>query len=450
MKISALLLLGILCTFNLFAQNKDTVVVLFEITDQDNVAIEGVRVGVTQDNFIQEVISNSEGEAFCRIEKFGEMKARFWHPDYSRHTFIEEIYNNSTLDTLRFSVTLTSLSTLILDEVVVTVPGVPQVVYGSKLLSVQDFEITDNYDAVLLTYPKQLKKGSRLLLYDMVSEVKDSIEIEGEAVELTRDYEGHIYLIHAKGCKRIIVNGDKLEAIDLSLFHFQRYIAPIIGTSESKMFFSTYDAYYPAFDYFYLNVIDSTYTKFASVMDEQMMEEYRAEYRFVDHQDPIAVRQKLAAKNLELQTGIDAEVLYGRQIFTRSIYYEPPYAPIFKMDKYLFLFDYQCDSMKIFDDNGKLLNEKEITHDHNDRKTGWKGNILHDRVKNTVYALYEKGGFHYLHRINLTTGELKNPIRLNHRYAESIQVINGKVYYIYRPFESYQKKYFWMEKLPKK
>lgn len=444
------ILFGLLVSFNSLAQNSDSVVVLFEITDQDGTSIDGVRVAITQGNSAKEVVSDTQGEATCKIEKFGEMKARFWHPDYSRHTFIEEIYNNSSLDTLRFQVTLTSLSTLILDEVVVTVPGVPKIVFESKLLSVQDFEITDNYDAVLLTYPKQLKKGSKLLLYDMISEVKDSLEIEGEAIELTRDYEGHIYLIHAHGCARIIVNGDKFEVINVHPYYFQRYLAPIVGTTKSKMFFSTYDAYYPAFDYFYLDVVDSSYTKFASVIDKEMMEEYRAEYRFVDHHDLIAVRQKLAAKNMELQTGIDAEVIYGRQAFTSSIYYEPPYAPMFKMDKYLFLFDYQCDTMKIFDDNGKLLSEKSISHDQNARKKGWKKNLLHDRITNKVYALYEKGGFHYLHRINLTTGELKDPVRLHHRYAEAIQVVNGKVYYIYRPFESYQKKYFWMEKLPKR
>lgn len=450
MKTTITLVLGLLFSIHSFAQRTDSVVVIFEITDQDNdTPIEGVRVAITQGDAVQEVASNNDGEAFCTIEKFGEMKARFWHPDYSRHTFIEEIYNNSTLDTLRFSVSLTSLSTLILDEVVVTVPGVPKVVYSSKLLSVQDFEITDNYDAVLLTYPKQLKKGGRLLLYDMVSEVKDSIEIKGEAIELVRDYEGHIYLLHSGGCARIIVNQDQMEVINLSAFYYHRYIAPIVGTTTRKMFFSTYDAYYPAFDYFYLNVIDSTYTKFASVIDIELMAEYRAEYRYVDHHDPIAIRQKLAAKNLELQTGVDAEIIYGRGTFTRSPYYKAPYAPMFKMDNYLFLFDYHCDSMKIFDDNGKLLSEKRITHDHNERKTGWKRELLHDRVKNKVYAVFEKGGFHYLQRINLTTGKLKLPMKLHHRYAEEIQVVNGNVYYIYRPFESYQKKYLWMEKLPK-
>lgn len=444
------LLFGTFFSFCSFAQQSDSVVVIIEIVDQDSRQIEGVRVAITEGNSTLEIVSNEKGIATCRIGRFGEMKARFWHPDYSRQTIIEDIYDNSTLDTLYFTTSLTALSTLELDEVVVTVPGVPKVVFSSKLLSVQDFEIIDKDNAILLTYPKQLKKGSRLLLFDMDKTVLDSIEIEGEAVELVRDYENHVYLIHKEGCKRIIVSQNALKTIDISLYHYQRYLAPIVGTTKNKMFFSTYDEHYPAFDYYYLNVDDSSYTKFASVIDEVMMEQYRAEYRFVDHKDPIAVRQKLMIKNLELQTGIDAEIIYGRQFFTGSILYEAPFAPMFQLDDYLFLFDYHCDSLKTFDKNGKLLSEVSIAHDINERKSGWQKMLIKDRARNKIYAVFEKGGFHYLHRINLTTGELFTPIKLNHRYAEGIQVHNGYIYYVYRPFESNQKKYFWKEKLPRK
>ncbi|PHR25110.1 MAG: hypothetical protein COA38_16190 [Fluviicola sp.] len=450
MKINYLLVLALFCSFNLFAQSNDSVLVVFDITDQDDIKIEDVRVTISQGASIVEVNSNILGKAECRVEKFGELKATFRHPDYSTSTIIEKIYPNSTLDTLYYRVVLTSISTLNLAEVIVTVPGVPTVIFGSKKLSVQDFEIVDQDNAILLTYPKQLKKGSKLLLYDLDNIVKDSIEIDGEAVELRRDYEGHIYLVMKDICKRIIINKNKIETIDISLYHYLRHIDPVVGVSKSKMFFSTYDQYYPAFDYVYLDVIDSTYTKFTSVIDREMMTEYRAEYRYVDMSDNDAVQLKLAAKNKELATGIDAEVLFGRKYFTGSIYYKAPFAPMFKMDDYLFLFNYHCDSLKTFDDNGKLLAGVGITHDHEKRKRGWQKLLLQDRIKNKVYVGYEIDGFHYLRRVNLSSGKLYAPIKLNHRYVENVQVYDGFIYYIYRPFESYQKKYFWREKLPRK
>lgn len=447
MKINFILILALFCSFNLFGQRSDSVVIVFDISEDDE-KIDGVRVTISQGTSTIEVNSNIFGKAICRVEKFGEFRAAFRHPEYAASTIIKELYNNSALDTLHYKIELMSINTLNLDEIIVTVPGIPQVVYSSKRLSVQDFEIVDQNNAILLTYPKQLKKGSRLLLYDMDGIVKDSIEIDEVAVELTRDYEDHIYLILKNGCKRIIVNENKLEIIDLSLYHYRRYIEPIIGATKRKMFFSTYDQYYPAFDYFYLDIIDSSYTKFVSIIDRELMIEYRAEYRYVNMQDNDAVQLKLAEKNRELATGIDVEVLFGRKYFTSSIYYEAPFAPMFKVNKNLFLFDYHCDSLKVFDDEGAFLFEKPITHDQDERKNGWEKLLIQDRVKNKIYVAYQKGGYYYLQRVNLLSGELKDPIKLNHRYAENIQVYNGFIYYIYRPFESYQKKYFWREKLP--
>jgi hypothetical protein len=302
---------------------------------------------------------------------------------------------------------------------------------------------------VLLAYPKQLKKGSQLLLYDMSKTVKDSIEITEEAVELKRDYEGHIYLIHKNGCKKIVINNNKLTTIDISLYYLNRYVLPIVGTTRNKMFFSTYDALYPAFDYFFLDFGDSVYTKFASVSDDEMLEHYRAAYAFVDMRDRIAVREKLQTKREELATGVDAEVIYGRRYFTQSIYYRPPFAPMFQIDNSFYLFDYHCDSLKTYDANGELQNRLPITHDFNVRKSGWQEMLIKDRIKDVIYTVYERGGFYYLNAVNLSNGELADPIKLNHRYVEGIQVHNGFIYYTYRPFESYQKKYFWRERLPR-
>lgn len=444
-------LLFVLLLFNtgiLLAQQNDSIIVVFTISDQNGVSVPDVWLTINQGIFAQDVVSNELGKAICKVEKYGEIKTTFTHTYYTKLTTIEEIHENTQLDTIYFKVTLTSIKSLNLAEVKVNAPGVPEIVYSSKLNSVQDFEILDQNNIVLLTYPKRLKKSSQLLLYNPLGSVKDSIEIEKEAIELIRDYEGHLYLIHTNGCMRIFVSEDKLDLLDISLLYLKRYLMPIVGVSESKMYFSTYDKLYPSFDYYFYNVIDSTYTKFASVIDDEMMEMYRAEYRFADMNNPIDTRRKLEAKNYELSTGIDAEVYYGRKYFTQSVYYEPPFGPMFQLNDNLYLFDYHCDSLKVFNTEGILLSKVSITHDHNERRNGWQKRLIMDPVLKTIYALYERAGFSYLNAINLSNGKLRSPIKLNNRYAEGIQVYNGYIYYVYRPFESYQKKYFWREKTP--
>ena len=165
----------------------------------------------------------------------------------------------------------------------------------------------------------------------------------------------------------------------------------------------------------------SVYEKFATVKDAEMLEQYRAEYRFANIHDPIEVRRKLDAKNYELATGIDAEIYYGRKYFTRTVYYEPPYAPMFKIRDSLYLFDYHCDTLKKYNVDGELSSMFTITHDHNERKTGWQKVLIEDRLKNSVYVLYQRGGFYYINKVNLLNGELLDPIKLNHRYVEGVQ-----------------------------
>ena len=74
-----------------------------------------------------------------------------------------------------------------LKEVVVKAPGVPDTIFESKRLSVADFEIQQDGKLVLLTYPKQLRKGSELLLFDGV-DILNNFSVPGIAEELVRDY----------------------------------------------------------------------------------------------------------------------------------------------------------------------------------------------------------------------------------------------------------------------
>ena len=68
-----------------------------------------------------------------------------------------------------------------------------------------------------------------------------------------------------------------------------------------------------------------------------------------------------------------------------------------------------------------------------------------DKVQNQWYALFESGGRNYLKFIDVSTGETKKAFKLHYRFTENIQVIDGFVYYIYRPYASAQRKYLYRE-----
>ena len=51
-------------------------------------------------------------------------------------------------------------------------------------------------------------------------------------------------------------------------------------------------------------------------------------------------------------------------------------------------------------------------------------------------------------RVNTKTGAINKQIKLKHRYVDEIKVYDNFVYYIYREFESIQKKTLYKERLP--
>ena len=173
------------------------------------------------------------------------------------------------------------------------------------------------------------------------------------------------------------------------------YIAPIVDTSVSKYYFSNYNPDFPAFDYFTYDLDDSSYRKIAQVEDELMMELYRSEYKWVD------VRTKLWAKDMENETGIDAEIWVGASYFTQSIYYKELYAPLFKRNDTLFLFDHYKNLLFRFNEMGDVMDSIPIFYHLQPKQTGWKKLLLQDQTTGQVYVVYEKVGQYYLQRLDL-------------------------------------------------
>ncbi|MCF8410811.1 MAG: hypothetical protein K9G31_05885, partial [Crocinitomicaceae bacterium] len=224
--------------------------------------------------------------------------------------------------------------------------------------------------------------------------------------------------------------------------YFIKYIAPIVDTNRMKMYLNNFNEVYPAFDYFTFDKLDSSYRKLMHIEDEFMMELYKSEYKWMD------VRTKLWAKNKEIESGIEAEVWVGASYFTQSLYYQEAYAPLFHRNDSLFIFDYAHDQLCIYSSYGEALKTVPIYHHYNPNRSGWKKQIIQDKVTGALYAIFEMNGFSYLGLIDILTGKISNKVKLAFKYVDKIRVNNNFVYYVYRPYESTQKKYLYKEQLP--
>ena len=171
------------------------------------------------------------------------------------------------------------------------------------------------------------------------------------------------------------------------------------------------------------------------------MELYRSEYKWVD------VRTRLWAKQKEIETGVDAQIWVGATYFTQSIYYKVPFAPLFKVRDSIYVLNFQTDLISVYNAFGQELRSLPLLFHYHKEKTGWKRIILKDNATQSLYAVFEKDGISYLGKIDLRTGRIQTKHRIYHKYVEKIRIHNGHAYYIYRPFESIQKRFLYSEKL---
>lgn len=350
-------------------------------------------------------------------------------------------FKHTHKDTAALTIYL-NFRTIVGKEVVIQNPFEPVRMFGSERVSVEDFEVLDNDKLLLLTYERKLKKGSELLMTDYNEKIIAQLPTGGLARELLRDFRGNIHLITEDWVYNVHPEAEFMRLYRIDKPYFLRYVAPLIDTVDTRMYFSNYSEVYPAVDYFYFDRTDSLYGKIVEVEDAVMMEMYLSEYKWVD------VRTKLWAREQERKLGIDKEIIIGATIFTQSIFYKEIYAPLFVRNDSLFVFDHYKDLLFTFDDEGNKLDSVAITHHLQPKKTGWRNKILQDQFTGELFAVYEKAGHTTLRRIDVRTGQTKESVQLHFKYVEKLMLRNNAAFYTYRPFESAQKKFLYQEKIP--
>ena len=388
------------------------------------------------------LLSSSKGIISFKLQNVSigtQINVNCTHPIYESYS--KTVKTKSLIDTIKLTVLLQPTKLLQLKEVVIKAPGIPDTVFQSERLSVADFEVQNNGDILLLTYPKQLSKGSEIVLFDG-QQIINSFQVNDQAQSLTRDYRGNSHIICKDNVFGVFIQNNEIQLGLLPKSYFMQYVAPIVDTIQTKLFLSNFNKDYPAFEYYTFDQMDSTYRVILKIEDELMMEMYRAEYKWMD------IRTKMWAKNKELETGIDAEIWVGANYFTQSIYYKEVYAPMFQRNDSVFVFNYPKDRLEVYNKFGESMDSIPIYHHYNAKQTGWQSQLIQDKITGAVYAIYEKTGSTYLGLINLKTGNITEKVKLGFRYVDKIRVHNNVVYYVYRPFESTQKKFLYKENLP--
>ena len=77
-----------------------------------------------------------------------------------------------------------------------------------------------------------------------------NIELDEVALELVHDFRNTPVIICVNGVYAVRIDEKSIGLASMEKEYFMQYVAPILDTNQTKLYFSNFNSLYPAFDYF--------------------------------------------------------------------------------------------------------------------------------------------------------------------------------------------------------
>lgn len=353
---------------------------------------------------------------------------------------VKEIDISEGQDSVFLSISL-SQSYALVDTISIYSSLKPDTLVGSPKYSVFDFDFYED-KFILLTAEKSLENAI-LKLADVHGKIITNYTVPkegGEAKEFYHDYMGYTNLVCKNYIYRINMYHDRFVLIPLTIEDVNAFIKPILDTINGKIIFSDYWKDYPLFNYYSFNEKDSIKRQLHTVENTELMHAYNFEYYSLKPRDKLEARR--IAMDLKTDKHIVASLMSG---FTKSMFYEPLFAPLYIIKDTICVFDHYKDKLFHLDKYGSKIDSIKITYNHPKNWKEWKNIMIKDDIENLIYAVYNKNGHKYIKQISTQTGKDLGRYSLQFHSADKLKIHDGYAYYIYRPYESTQEKFFYRE-----
>lgn len=402
-------------------------------------------VAITVDGTAQR-ITDHEGKAQLRWDGRSEAKVRLVHVGYrSSELRAKDLVEQHGRWVVRLVPKDHQLG-------VVTVGrAVPEVVFGRANLHAADLLINEDGLWVLAyEHPRMLRaqadagqeilRDVRLVLLDTSFNEEASCAVPEDVFGLWHDLRKDVVIEGTRHAFSVARSGDELMLRPFGLDELRQAVLPwtdsipgwVLGTNSSPE--------YPALDHLALDPDRDTTQRICSVVDTFMMELFRSSYKYMKGPD------KVLAMNLAAELGLEKEVVAGYMSgFSRNIWYRPVHAPLFVVGDTLLVFDHERWCMRKFTRSFAPAGELSLPYPRKADGPGRSGRVIQDRATERLYALFRRNGKAWLMEIDPVSGALGGSFRLTYAYPERVQVRGGKVYYIWRPFGSLQRRTIYRE-----
>ena len=315
-----------------------------------------------------------------------------------------------------------------------------ELVYKDPSYSVLDFEFHEN-GLMLLIYRNSLKRADLVLLSMMDDTLAILEDLPGRAVSLYRDCQQNLHYVASDSAYQVFYQGAGLKLLyPVHYIQFEVVSKAFFACLGHKFYYGIRRMQDQVMQYICYDSLSRAYKPFWTVADQatlQILKDNPIHYYLLDNLqksrnpeeefDLFLMGAHASAEDqrlsLSLSRGARREAHY-----LKSCVYHPVYAPLFKYNNKLVIFNHPNDRIEIVSSEGECHTRTPIEYQHGD---GWASLILKDDICEKFYTVEIENTRTSLRLINPETGErgIKNPMHFTQ--VKKILVRNGYAYFTY-------------------
>lgn len=296
--------------------------------------------------------------------------------------------------------------------------GSIQSITADKPLFVFDYEFYEDKLMVLANHNRNIFKPW-LYLFNYQGDSITSLRLD-KGSGLYKDCTDQVHLLSNRLIEQTYFDGQNIRLLYPYPIHMMDSIlTPCYEQLSPNYYFHQYLYRNQVLIYYFLNAETSRDGILAIVQDSMKMVQAREEVRFASM----------------------GTYSWSDSVFADMIFYKPVYAPLYKIDNQLYIFDLTNGLVRQFNSDGQELEPMKISwhHDKYLRKE-----IIVDELQAKAYAHFQRNGISTLRSINLKNGELENTYKVpTLAFIEKIRINNGYIFFLYKATvnDSYKRLY---------
>ncbi len=256
-------------------------------------------------------------------------------------------------------------------------------------------------------------------------------------ISLYKDCLGYLQVLSEDSVFQVYRNDKVLQLIHgVGIAKFNEIMVNCVAATSQIMFFKKMITLGQGVQYYGVDRVSRKRHELTQVVDEKKAKMLRRNpedaWSLMRSQPDYISQNNLQRNETDISKG---ELDSGRKgfdewNFTNKILYRPMKTALYKVDKFICIFNIPDKQLEFFDTTGNYSYKLKINIEKI-RDGRWSGDIFLDETQSKIYTTFLKSTGTGLYRIDLNTGELHKTLSLIHPFPQKIRIYKGKIYYLY-------------------